>query len=67
MRYTKNAHQGKGGINMYKSTDKYGFAIGKQIKKVFTESFLYRDGEYDEYTYEALSLRRIDQPLYLLY
>lgn len=51
---------------MYKSTDKYGFAIGKQIKKVFTESFLYRNGEYDEYTYEDLPLRRIDQPLYLL-
>lgn len=52
---------------MYKSTDKYGFAIGKQIKKVFTESILYLDGKYNEYTYEALSLRRIDQPLYLLH
>lgn len=52
---------------MYKSSDKYGFAIGKQIEKVFTESFLYRDGKYDEYTYEDLPLRGIDQPLYLLH
>lgn len=52
---------------MYKSSDKYGFAIGKQIKKVLTESILYLDGKYNEYTYQDLSLRRIDQPLYHLH
>ena len=45
----------------------YCFAIGRKIKRVFTESELYRDGKYDErYPFTNLSLRMIDKPLFLL-
>ncbi len=46
--------------------DKYAFAIGKQIKQVFTESFLYLDGSNNMEHYEETSIKRIDMPLFLL-
>ena len=51
---------------MINKADKYSFVIGEQIKNVFTESKLYLDGKYDENTFEALSTRRLDKPLFIL-
>lgn len=45
----------------------YAFAIGRKIKRVFSESELHLDGRYNEEApYEDLSIRRIDEPLFLL-
>lgn len=47
-------------------TNSYAFAIGKQIKQVFTESYLYLDGLNNAEDYEDTSIRRMDKPLFLL-
>ena len=47
-------------------TNSYAFAIGKQIKQVFTESYLYLDGLNNAEVYEDTSIRRMDKPLFLL-
>ena len=45
---------------------KYSFAIGKQIKQIFTESCFYLDGSNNIDELESSSIRRIDKPLFLL-
>ena len=47
-------------------TTKYSFAIGKQIKQIFTESYLYLDGSNNIQELENSSIRRIDKPLLIL-
>lgn len=50
-----------------KTAKDYKFAIGRKIKRIFTESELYLDGNYrEDNTFEKLSIRRIDQPIFVL-
>lgn len=51
---------------MSDTATKYSFAIGKQIKQIFTESYLYLDGSNNIHELENSSIRRIDKPLFLL-